>query len=277
MPMKLLKKIIIIVTLAIIVVTSLLYLSGYNYYNKAVSKVPLNDKVAQVQSSENFVKYEDLPKYLIDATVAVEDHRFWEHGSVDVVSIGRALFSNLKAGEAVEGGSTITQQVSKNLYFMSDRYNRDRKIAELIMSSKLEKNYSKEQIFELYVNTIYYGNGYYGIKSAAKGYFNKEPKDLTLSECTLLAGVPNAPSKYAPTVNMELCKNRQAKVIRSMVKYNYLTQDEADKIKLGADLWWYYRKTIAKKEPLVKYQRFLSMYLPSLCFVCSIELNAKDP
>ena len=210
-------------------------MGGYNYYNKAVSQISLEDKVKEVQYDENFVKYDDLPKNLIDATVAVEDHRFWEHGSVDIVSIGRAIFSNIKAGEAKEGGSTITQQVSKNLYFMEDKYNRDRKIAELIMSSKLESNYSKEQIFELYVNTIYYGNGYYGIKAAANGYFHKEPKDLTLSECTLLAGVPNAPSVYAPTANLELCKNRQAKVIRSMVKYNYLTQDEADKIALGAN------------------------------------------
>ncbi len=232
--MKLLKKLLFISIIVISILALLLGLGGYNYYNKAISEIALEDKVKQVQSSADFVKYEDLPKYLIDATIAVEDHRFWEHGSVDFVSIGRAIFSNIKAGEAKEGGSTITQQVSKNLYFMNDKYNRDRKIAELIMSAKLEKNYSKEQIFELYVNTIYYGNGYYGIKAAAKGYFNKEPKDLTLDECTLLAGVPNAPSIYAPTANLELCKDRQSKVIRSMVKYNYLTQDEADKIKLGA-------------------------------------------
>lgn len=232
--MKLIKRIVFITIIVICILALIFGLGGYNYYNKAVSKVALDEKVKQVQFQDDFVKYDDLPKDLIDATVAVEDHRFWEHGSVDFVSIGRAIFSNIKAGEAKEGGSTITQQVSKNLYFMNDKYNRDRKIAELIMSSKLEKNYSKQQIFELYVNTIYYGNGYYGIKAAAKGYFNKEPKDLTLDECTLLAGVPNAPSKYAPTVNIELCKDRQAKVIRSMVKYNYISQEEADKIKLGA-------------------------------------------
>ena len=232
--MKLIKRIVFITIIVICILALIFGLGGYNYYNKAVSKIALDEKVKQVQSQDDFVKYDDLPKDLIDATVAVEDHRFWEHGSVDFVSIGSAIFSNIKAGEAKEGGSTITQQVSKNLYFMNDKYNRDRKIAELIMSSKLEKNYSKQQIFELYVNTIYYGNGYYGIKAAAKGYFNKEPKDLTIDECTLLAGVPNAPSKYAPTVNIELCKDRQAKVIRSMVKYNYLSQEEADKIKLGA-------------------------------------------
>lgn len=232
--MKLIKRIVFITIIVICILALIFGLGGYNYYNKAVSKIALDEKVKQVQSQDDFVKYDDLPKDLIDATVAVEDHRFWEHGSVDIISIGRAIFSNIKAGEAKEGGSTITQQVSKNLYFMNDKYNRDRKIAELIMSSKLEKNYSKQQIFELYVNTIYYGNGYYGIKAAAKGYFNKEPKDLTIDECTLLAGVPNAPSKYAPTVNIELCKDRQAKVIRSMVKYNYISQEKADKIKLGA-------------------------------------------
>ena len=232
--MKLIKRIVFITIIVICILALIFGLGGYNYYNKAVSKIALDEKVKQIQSQDDFVKYDDLPKDLIDATVAVEDHRFWEHGSVDIISIGRAIFSNIKAGEAKEGGSTITQQVSKNLYFMNDKYNRDRKIAELIMSSKLEKNYSKQQIFELYVNTIYYGNGYYGIKAAAKGYFNKEPKDLTIDECTLLAGVPNAPSKYAPTVNIELCKDRQSKVIRSMVKYNYLSQEEADKIKLGA-------------------------------------------
>ena len=118
---------------------------------------------------------------------------------------------------------------------MEETDNFSRKSAELILSYHLEKNYSKEEIFELYVNTIYYGDGYYGIKAAANGYFNKEPKNLTLAECTLLAGVPNAPSVYSPTVNMELCKSRQSKVISSMVKYGYISQEEADKIELGIE------------------------------------------
>ena len=215
--MKLLKKVLFISIIVVSILALILGLGGYNYYNKAVSEIALEDKVKQVQSSADFVKYEDLPKYLIDATVAVEDHRFWEHGTVDFISLGRAIFSNIKAGEAKEGGSTITQQVSKNLYFMNDKYNRDRKIAELIMSAKLEKNYSKEQIFELYVNTIYYGNGYYGIKAAANGYFNKEPKDLTLDECTLLAGVPNAPSVYSN--DDKLAEERRLQVVSAMEKY----------------------------------------------------------
>ncbi|MBP3707380.1 MAG: transglycosylase domain-containing protein [Clostridia bacterium] len=229
-------KFILITMLALIFLFVLIFgLGGYNYYNKSISQIPLSEKVQQVQSDKNFVKYEDLSPDLINATIAVEDHRFREHGSIDIIALGRAIFSNIKASAAVEGGSTITQQVAKNLYFMSDIYNRDRKIAELILSYHLEKNYSKEEIFELYVNTIYYGNGYYGIKAAANGYFNKDPKDLTLSESTLLAGVPNAPSVYAPTVNMELCKSRQSKVINSMVKYKYISQDQANDIVLGAN------------------------------------------
>lgn len=228
-------KITLIILTIVFIVICAIFLKGYNYYNKAISQISLKDKVYEVRSNENFVKFDDLPDNFINATIAVEDHRFREHGSIDIIGIGRAIFSNIKAGKAIEGGSTITQQVAKNLYFMQDKYNKDRKIAELILSSHLEKNYSKEEIFELYVNTIYYGNGYYGIQEATKGYFNKAPKDLTLSECTLLAGVPNAPSVYAPTTNMDLCKKRQSKVISSMIKYGYLNQEQADQIVLGAN------------------------------------------
>lgn len=234
--MKLVKKIFLFIFIAILLVAFFFGSSGYNMYNSAVNEISLSEKVSQVRSDENFVKISDLSADLINATIAVEDHRFREHGAIDIISIGRAIFSNIKAGEPVEGGSTITQQVAKNLYFMTEKDNVSRKIAELILSYHLEKNYSKDEIFELYVNTIYYGNGYYGIKEASNGYLDKDPKDLSLDEATMLAGIPNAPSVYAPTVNMDLCKSRQAKVIRSMVKYGYITQEQADNIKLGMDL-----------------------------------------
>ena len=231
--MKLFKRLFLIV-IAIIFAFSLLFgISGYTMYKKAVSKVPLSTKVAEVRANENFVTYNNLPEDLVNATIAVEDHRFREHGAIDPIGIARAMTSNIKAKNAVEGGSTITQQVAKNLYFMEETDGFNRKPAELIMSYHLEKNYSKEEIFELYVNTIYYGNGYYGIKEAANGYFNKDPKDLSLSECTLLAGVPNAPSVYAPTVNMDLCISRQKKVVQDMVKHGYITQEQADQIHFG--------------------------------------------
>lgn len=231
--MKILKKFLLFILITILIILALIGLQGYNLYNSAISQVSLSDKVNEIRNNENFVKFSDLPDDLVNATIAVEDHRFRDHGAIDIVSIGRAIFSNIKAQNLVEGGSTITQQVAKNLYFMENTDDISRKVAELIMSYHLEKNYSKEDIFELYVNTIYYGNGYYGIKDASNGYLKKEPKDLTLDESTMLAGIPNAPSVYAPTVNMDLCEKRQAKVIRSMVKYGYISQDDADKIKLG--------------------------------------------
>ena len=231
--MRLIKKIILFIIILIFLIFSIFGLKGYNLYNSAINEVSLSEKVAEIQNDENFVSISELPDDFINATIAVEDHRFKEHGAIDIIAIGRAIFSNIKAKEAVEGGSTITQQVAKNLYFMTEKENLSRKIAEIILSYHLEKNYSKDEIFELYVNTIYYGDGYYGIKEASNGYLNKDPKDLTLDESTMLAGIPNAPSVYAPTVNMDLCKSRQAKVIRSMVKYGYITQEQADNIKLG--------------------------------------------
>ena len=234
--MKLIKKFILFILITILLVSLFLGLNGYNMYNSAINEISLSEKVSQVRNDKNFVKISDLSTDLINATIAVEDHRFKKHGAVDMISLGRAIVSNIKAGEPVEGGSTITQQVAKNLYFITEKDNVSRKIAELILSYELEKNYSKDEIFELYVNTIYYGNGYYGIREASNGYLDKEPKDLTLDEATMLAGIPNAPSVYAPTANMDLCKNRQGKVIRSMVKYGYITQEQADNIKLGMDL-----------------------------------------
>ncbi len=130
----------------------------------------------------------------------------------------------------LKAGSSITQQVAKNLCF-SNKKTFYRKVAELFVVDKLEKNYSKEEILELYINNIYYGNGYYNIYDASMGYFNKKPSDLNLYEATLLAGVPNAPSRYAPTVNLSLAEERQSQVLDAMVRYNCLSQEEADNIK----------------------------------------------
>lgn len=160
----------------------------------------------------------------------MEDHRFKEHGAIDIIALIRATISNIQAKEFNEGGSTITQQVAKNLYFITEDDVVSRKIAEALVSFDLEKNYSKDDILEFYINTIYFGEGYYGIKEASNGYYKKEPKDMNLDESTMLAGVPNAPSVYAPTINPDLAKNRQAKVLRSMVEYGYLSQDEANTI-----------------------------------------------
>ena len=131
--------------------------------------------------------------------------------------------------ELREGGSSITQQVAKNVYFTQEK-TALRKIAEVFMALEIEKNYDKDEILELYLNTSYFGDGYYTIKDACKGYFDKELMQMTDYEAILLAGIPNAPSVYAPTKNPDLAKQRQMQVMEKMIKYGYLTEKEAENI-----------------------------------------------
>jgi len=228
--MKWFKRIILFILALFIIVSSIVILNGYKLYTIVLDEISLSDKINKIRSDENYVTLNNVSQDYINAVISVEDHRFKEHGAVDYISIARAIVSNIKAGELNEGGSTITQQVAENLYFIGEADVISSKIAEIFMSMNLEKHYSKDDILEFYINIIYFGEGYYGIKEASNGYYNKEPKDLSLYESTLLAGVPNAPSVYAPTVNPDLAKKRQKKVISSMVKYGYLTQDEANNI-----------------------------------------------
>lgn len=179
---------------------------------------------------EHYTTFNQLPKNYVNAVIAVEDHRFYEHKGVDFIGLARALYTNIRNGDLDQGGSTITQQVCKNVIFNQDKVF-IRKLGEIFAAYDLEKNFSKEEIFALYVNTAYFGDGYYGIYAASHGYYNKDPKDLNLDEASMLAGVPNAPSIYAPTVNMDLAKQRQKTVLNSMVKYGYISEEEADSIK----------------------------------------------
>lgn len=228
--MKFIRKLFIAIILIVIIIASILLLIGHSYYSKALKKKPLLTRVDEITSQEHFVKFEDMSSYYRNAVISVEDHRFYDHGPVDFIAIGRAIFTNVKSGEFQEGGSTITQQVAKNIVFSQER-SWQRKIGEIFAAYDLEKNYNKRQIFELYVNTAYFGDGYYGIYEASYGYYNKSPKDLNLDESSMLAGVPNAPSVYAPTVNPELAKKRQYHVLNSMLEYGYITKDEALSIK----------------------------------------------
>lgn len=228
--MKIFKRIIITLFVLIVVAGLGVGMYGYTLYEDKLDEQPLADKVNDVKIDVNFVSINEVPDDYINAIIAVEDHRYYDHGAIDIIGLGRALFTNIKNGEMQEGGSTITQQVAKNLYFIEEDNVFRRKIAEMFMAIDIENNYDKDDILEMYINTIYFGDGYYGIKEACAGYLNKEPKDMTLAESTMMAGVPNAPSVYAPTANKELCKQRQNKVISSMVEYGYISQEEADSI-----------------------------------------------
>lgn len=227
--MKILKRIIFVVILVSMSIGLLVVGNGYDMYKDNIEQIPLDEKIASIKEKRNYTKIEDIPQIYINAVISVEDHRFYKHNGIDIIAIGRAVVNDIKAMDFVEGGSTITQQLAKNIYFTQEK-KIIRKIAEVFMAFEIEKNYDKDEILELYINTSYFGDGYYTIKEAAKGYFNKELKDMTNSECILLAGIPNAPSVYAPTKNPELAKQRQRQVINKMIEYGYLTDKEVNKI-----------------------------------------------
>lgn len=218
------------IIILIIIIISLLFLVGQIYYSYQLKQKPLITRVEEVTKKSDFVSFDDMSVNYRNAVIAVEDHRFYDHGAVDFIALARATFTNIKNKELQEGGSTITQQVAKNIVFNQEQTFL-RKLGEILAAYDIEKNYSKKEIFEIYVNSAYFGNGYYGIGQASKGYYNKEPKDLTLDEATMLAGIPNAPSVYAPTVNPDLAKKRQTHVINSMLEYGYISKEEALSIK----------------------------------------------
>ena len=230
--MKIIRRILLIILILILLVSSLFYLTGKKLYDTKISETDLDTKISQIRSNENFINLDNVPKYYLNAVVSVEDRRFYNHGAVDFIALARALVSNIRQGEFKEGGSSITQQTAKNLYFITETDVIARKSAEIIMSYELEKHYSKDKILEIYINTIYFGNGYYGIYEASEGYLGKEPSEMTISEATMLAGVPNAPSLYNPKANINLTISRQKKVISTMVENGYISQKEANNIKL---------------------------------------------
>ena len=226
---KIIFSIIILLLIIVLAITVLFISAGYSMYKNALKEISIEDKIKEIQSNENYTKIEDTCKTYRDAVIAVEDHRFYKHHGADVFSICRAIATNLKYGELREGGSTITQQLAKNTYFTQNR-ELTRKIAEGFMAAKYEKVLSKDEILELYINTSYFGDGYYDVKEASLGYFNKMPSELNDYEATMLAGVPNAPSVYAPTVNFELASQRQKQVLTKMVEYGYINKEKEEEI-----------------------------------------------
>lgn len=221
---------IISLLMSLIVLTGIYFgVKGYQMYREATEHVPIREKVETIQQQEGFTQFEELPDIYIQAVIAVEDKRFWDHQGVDYLAIARAVWQDLKAGALVEGGSTITQQLMKNEYFTQDK-TWERKFAEIFAAWELEKECSKEEIFELYVNTIYFGSGYYGIYDAAEGYFHKTPQALSGYEAVMLAGLPNAPSVYSPDTNPELAKQRMRQVLSRMVACGVMDQEEASQI-----------------------------------------------
>jgi len=184
------------------------------------------DKIANLFSKKHryYASFEEIPPRAVEALVAIEDTTFFEHHGINIDAIFRAAIKVLRAGRAVEGASTITQQLVKNMLLTREK-KLSRKIKEAIYALKIERFLTKEQILERYLNEIYFGHGYYGIKTAADGYFHKRLEDLTLKEIAMLVGLPKAPSTYAPTKNYEMSMGRANRVVTRMHVLGWIDDD----------------------------------------------------
>ena len=224
---RLLSCLLLAALFVLVVIGGTLGVQGWRLYRATAAQKPIAGLYDEISSRPGFASCDQLPQTYIDAVISVEDSRFERHHGIDPAAIVRALWADLRTRSLAEGGSTLTQQLAKNELFTQDKH-LARKAAEMLAAFDLEKAYSKQQIFEMYANTIYFGNGCYGITQAAEGYFGKEPAQLTDAEAVFLAGLPNAPSLYASSP--ELALKRTQTVLKRMVKCRVLTQMQADAI-----------------------------------------------
>ncbi len=226
--MKTIKKLIAIVVLILLIVASSLFGMAYLSYIEAKKTLAVEDMYEYVTSNTRTYTYiEDIDEDFLNAIVAIEDQRFYTRYGIDFIALGRAMLTNIASGSLVEGGSTITQQLIKNVYYGYDRGFID-KLAEYFFIYVVEDTYDKDEILEMYVNYIYYGDGYYNIYDACMGYFGKEPSDLTVYEASLLASIPNSPANYQLSNNNPNTYERQRQVLEAMLEMGYIDQDEYD-------------------------------------------------
>ena len=213
---RIIRRVLVIALVAVIAMCALTVC--YGMYREALADRPISQTVEELRATDTYTELDELPQTYLDAVVAVEDHRFYEHGGIDPIAICRAAFNDLRTLSLREGGSTITQQVAKNLFFTQDKHF-DRKVAEVFMAFDLEARYSKREILELYVNSSYFGSGYTGIGQAAPGYLGCDPSDMSDYECALMAGFPNAPELFA--ADPQAADSRARVVVQQMEKYGF--------------------------------------------------------
>ncbi|MDD4071361.1 MAG: penicillin-binding protein 1A [Desulfobacterales bacterium] len=196
----------------------------------SVTRIYSSDKVLLAElfmQKRDPVSFQDIPRYLIQAVIATEDRNFYHHSGIDLKGIFRAVVKDALAGEFIEGASTLTQQLTKTL-FLNPQKTLTRKLKEAILSVQLERRYTKNEILTMYLNQVYFGSGAYGVESAARLYFGKPVKNLTLSECALIAGMPKAPSRYSPLVDKDLSLKRRNIVLRQMLATGIITASQYD-------------------------------------------------
>lgn len=228
---------------------------------EAIQLFDRNDHlICTVEGDEDrrVVPLNQVSHHMVQAMLAAEDHHFFEHHGVNLASIMRAFFANLQAGHVVEGGSTITQQLVKNLFFTEAGRTVDRKIKEAFMAWELERRYSKERILEMYLNQVYFGNNAYGIDRAASRYFDKSAAELNLAQAAFLSGLVKAPSELGVPANRAMAYSRQHEILEKMVEYGYITAPQKDKALKT--------KLVFKRgnNPLQKYPYYVSYVLELL-------------
>lgn len=215
------RRAILALVAALAVVAAVVVVRGYGLYRETVESTPIEAVVEQARSDASYVSADRLPQTYLEAVVAVEDHRFYEHPGFDVIAICRAAWYDLTTLSLEQGGSTITQQLAKNL-FLSQEKDFSRKVAEVFLALDLEGLYDKDEILELYVNTCYFGDGLVGIGEASWGYLGKDPSLMGPWECALMAGLPNAPN--ALSSDPALAWERAEVVVSQMERYGYDTE-----------------------------------------------------
>lgn len=223
------KKILNILLLllgVLILITGCYFGDCYNDAKNLMTNEPISEKVESYTNKAEYIVYDDINTYFVNAVVATEDKRFFSRKGFDWIALSRAIIVNVVSRELREGGSTISQQIAKNLYFQGTRRGIKEKIEEVFIMLELERDYSKEDLFALYASMNYYGDGYYGLSEASLGYYEIDQKELTLAEAAMLAGIPNAPSLYQLSTGYDLAKERQEKVLYRMLEEKYITQDE---------------------------------------------------
>lgn len=220
---KSIKRIVTLIIVVIIFIVGYFTKQGYDLYRSNMEELSLDLRVKNLKEQENYIKLEDISKDYLNAVIAVEDKRFYEHKGIDPYALFGATYYNIKGKRFAFGGSTISQQLAKNLCLDQSK-NINRKIAEIFATIDIEKNYSKDEILEMYVNIAYFGDGFYGIGDASYGYFKKYPNELNLNESTLLAGLPNAPSIFQLSNNYDSTYQRQIIVIEAMIRNGYVDE-----------------------------------------------------
>ena len=221
---RLLSCLLLAALFVLVVIGGTLGVQGWRLYRATAAQKPIASLYDEISSRPGFASCDQLPQTYIDAVISVEDSRFERHHGIDPAAIVRALWADLRTRSLAEGGSTLTQQLAKNELFTQEKQ-MARKAAEMFAARDIEDYYSKQQIFEMYAGSCYFGNQWSGVAQAAQGYFGKPTRELTRAECVVLAGLPNAPSVYA--ANGELARRRALVVVERMERAKKLTHTQA--------------------------------------------------